>query len=383
VDFRLTKEQADIRKAAMEFAGGEFDADLALEWDSNQHFPETLWERACSLGFIGLQYPEDYGGQGLGSLENSLVTEVFCRYDSGIGIALALCDFGAELVVESGSEEQRRQVLPLLAQGKGLLTLAVLEDGYALMPFATRAVESDSGYRISGEKFFVTLGDLASFVIVACQNPGEESAGQCLFLVESASPGLRFSSMGDKLGMRMVPTARLEANDLYVPETALIGDPDSGRSQLTHFLHAARVRAGAMGIGVAQGAFDRALDYSRKRRQFGKPIAAFELIRNKLADMLVEVEMARLLVYRAAWSLDHGQDESSFLMMAKMVGVRTAVRAASEAVQIHGGYGYMKEGRVERYYRDAKVLDLFLEPPQVQRSMLADLVTGRGGTSKD
>ena len=136
-----------------------------------------------------------------------------------------------------------------------------------------------------------------------------------------------------------------------------------------------------MGIGAAQGALDRALDYSKKRYQFGRPIASFDLIRNKLADMLVQVEMARLLVYRAAWSIDRGREDLPSLLMAKMVGVRTAIRAASDAVQIHGGYGYMKEGQVERFYRDAKVLDLFLEPPQVQRNMLADHLTGRGAVS--
>jgi len=381
MDFRLTKEQADIQKAAMEFASGEFDPDLALEWDRDQHFPKALWERACSLGFIGLQYPEDCGGQELGFLESVLVTEVFCRHDSGIGMALALSDFGADLVVKGGGEEQKRAVLPLLAQGKGLLTFAVLEEGYALRPFATRAVESNSGYRITGEKFFVTLGDLSSFVIVACQDAGEDNAGQSLFLVESTEPGLRFTAMGDKLGMRMVPIARSVMDDLLVPKTALIGKPGSGRTQLVHFLHAARVKAGAMGIGVARGALDRALDYSKKRRQFGRPIASFDLIRNKLADMLVGVEMARLLVYRAAWSLDQGREDDPCLLMAKTVGARAAIRAADDAVQIHGGYGYMKEGQVERFYRDAKVLDLFLEPPQVQRNMLADYMTGRSPVS--
>jgi len=381
MDFRLTKEQADIQKAAAEFAGGEFDPDLALEWDRDQRFPKSLWERACSLGFIGLQYPEDCGGQGLGFLENVLVTEAFCRHDSGIGIALALSDFGSDMVVKTGSEEQKRRVLSLLAQGKALLTVALLEQGYALTPFATSVAASDSGYRIAGEKSFVTLGSLASFVIVACQDTGEEGAGQSLFLVESTTPGLRFAPMGDKLGMRMVPVAKAELDDLSVPGTALLGAPGSGRAGLMDFLHAARVRAGAMGIGIARAALDRALDYSRKRYQFGKPIASFDLIRNKLADMLVRLEMARLFVYRAAWSLDHGRDDPPFLLTAKTIGVQTAVSAANDALQIHGGYGYMKEGHVERFYRDAKVLDLFLESPQVQRNMLADHLTGRGGLS--
>jgi acyl-CoA dehydrogenase len=379
MDFRLTKEQTDIRKAAMAFSEGEFDADLALEWDREQHFPETVWQKACSLGFIGLQYPEECGGQGLGFLESALVTEAFCRRDSGIGMALGFSDFGADMVVRSGRTEQKKALLPLLAQGKGLLTFAVLEEGYALMPFTTRAVKAGSGYSITGEKFFVTLGDLASFVIVACQTSGEGNSGQSLFLVESARSGFRFTSMGDKLGMRMVPIARVAMNDLFVPETALLGEAERGRAGLMNFLHSTRVKTGAMGVGVAQGALDRALDYSKKRHQFGKPISAFDLIRNKLADTLVQVEMARLLVYRAAWSLDNGQDESPLLLMAKMVGVRTAIRAANDAVQIHGGYGYMKEGQVERFYRDAKVLDLFLETPQIQRNMLADRMTGRDG----
>lgn len=377
MDFRLTREQADIQKAAMEFARGEFDPDLALAWDRDQHFPKALWERACSLGFVGLQYPESCGGQELGFLESVLVTEVFCRRDSGIGIALALSDFGADLLVKGGSEEQKRNILPHLAQGEGLLTLALLEKGYALSRFATGAVRSDSGYRITGEKFFVTLGDLADFVIVACQDAGGKNPGQSLFLVGSTAPGLRFSSMGDKLGMRMVPIAASTMTDLFVPESALIGEPGSGHGRLMSFLHAARVKTGAMGIGLARGALDRALDYSKQRHQFGRPIASFDLIRNKLADMLVGVEMARLIVYRAAWSLDQGREDSPSSLMAKMIGARTAVRTADDAVQIHGGYGYMKEGHVERFYRDAKVLDLFLEPPQIQRNMLADSMTGR------
>lgn len=378
MDFRLTKEQTDIQNAAAEFSKGEFDPDLALEWDRDQHFPRSLWERACSLGFIGLQYPEDCAGQGLGCVETVLVTETFCRYDSGIGMALSLADFGSDVLVRGGSPEQKREVLPLLAQGKGLLAFALLEKGYSLDPFATSAVASSAGYTIAGEKSFVLLGDLASFVIVACQSAGEGNTGQDLFLLKSTAPGLRFAPMGEKLGMRMVPIARAFMADLSVPAEAVIGSPGSGRTHLTDFLPVAGVRAGAMGIGIAQSALDLALDYSKKRFQFGKPIASFALIRNKLADMLVQVEMARLFVYRAAWSLDQGRHESPFLPMAKTVGVHAALRAANEALQIHGGYGYMKEGRVERYYRDSKALDLFLEPSQVQKALLADRMTGRG-----
>ncbi|MBW2169971.1 MAG: acyl-CoA dehydrogenase family protein, partial [Deltaproteobacteria bacterium] len=169
MDFDLTKELRDIQKAAREFAKGEFDPDAALEYDQNQEFPSTIWKKACELGFIGMHVPEEYGGQGLGLLENVLITEEFCRQDSGMGIALALSDFGSELVLRHGNENQKSKILPLITQGESVFTIAILEEGYSLSPLATTANMDKNGYIISGKKEFVTLGSLAKQMIVVCQ----------------------------------------------------------------------------------------------------------------------------------------------------------------------------------------------------------------------
>jgi len=169
MDFNLTKEQLDIQKAAREFAKGEFDPELVLEYDRNQQFPIALWKKASEFGFTGVHYPEEFGGQGLGLFENALIVEAFCRQDSGMGIALALSDFGSELIVAHGNSDQKKKVLPAAAQGKALLTVGLLEDGYALAPFKTFAREEAHGYVVHGQKSFVTLGELAENIVLVCQ----------------------------------------------------------------------------------------------------------------------------------------------------------------------------------------------------------------------
>ncbi|NIQ37140.1 MAG: acyl-CoA dehydrogenase [Proteobacteria bacterium] len=377
MDFSLTAEQIDIQKAAREFARGEFDPDRALEYDENQEFPSAVWRKACELGFIGVQFPEESGGQGLGLLENTLIVETFCRQDSGIGMALALSDFGSEMILRHGDDSQKRQVLPVVARGKGTVTMAFLEEGYALAPFATTAALRKGGYVIDGVKTFVPLGRRAHFIVVICQVGSDDPFAQSAILVERQTDGLTFSSMGEKMGMRMVPVDRVSFKSVKVPRDNQIGPEGTGYSQLRGFFDEMRVETGAMGVGIAQGGLDRALEYSKGRVQFGKPIVAFGVIRNKLADMTTEVEMARLITYKAAWSFDTGRPDQRLTAMSKMVASKAAYRTNYEAVQIHGGTGYMTESHIERFYRDAKVLDLFVEPEQLQKNLLADLLTGK------
>ena len=377
MDFNLTKEQADIQKAAREFAAGEFDPDRIPEWDRNQEFPVPTWKKACELGFQGVHFPEPYGGQGLELLDHALITEAFCRQDSGMGMAMALSDFGAELVLAHGTEEQKRQVLPFLAQGKGWLTLAFLEQGYDLSTFQTIAQKNGIGFRIHGKKSYVTLAEMAHHVVVVCQAESGELAGQSVFLLTRDSKGIVQESIGDKLGMRMIPMQSVSFHGVVVTEQNLVGQEGSGSSYLKEFLNIARVEAGAAGVGTAQGAFDRALDYAKKREQFGKAIVAFEPIKNKLANMLAQVEMARWIVYRAASSLDQKKPEDRWALLAKMIASKAALEVASDAIQIHGGYGYMTEGQVEHFYRDAKALDLFIESGSIEKSLLGDQIAGK------
>jgi alkylation response protein AidB-like acyl-CoA dehydrogenase len=377
MDFNLTKEQADIQKAAREFARGEFDPDRILEWDRKQEFPVSIWKRACELGFQGVHFPETYGGQGLELLDHALIIEAFCRQDSGIGLAMALSDFGAEMVLAHGTDEQKRKVLPFVARGEGLLTLAFLEEGYDLSTFQTISHKNGNGYAIQGKKFYVTLAGMAQHVLVVCQAESGEPAGQSVFLAPRDSKGLEPAGMGDKLGMRMIPMQTLTFRRVVVTGKDLVGQEGKGSSQLREFLNTARVEAGAAGVGIAQGAFDRALDYARKREQFGKAIVTLEPIKNKLADMVARVEMARWMVYRAASCLDQRKPEDRWTILAKMIASKAALEVASDALQIHGGYGYMSEGQVEHFYRDAKALDLFMESGSIEKSMLGDQVAGR------
>jgi len=377
MDFNLTKEQSDIQKAAQEFARGEFDPDQILEYDRNQEFPRALLKKAGNLGFLGVHYPEAYGGQDLGLLDNGLITEAFCRQDSGVGTSVALSDFGSEIILDYGTEDQKIRVLPSLAVGENVLTTALLEDGYPLAPLKTTAVTGGDGYRIDGHKAFVPLGEFARHMIVLCQGSDHDPYAQSAFLLEMPTSGIGMTTMGQKMGMRMLPVSNVVLTDVQVPLENLIGLENRAHEALRAFLDKARIEAGAMGVGIAQGALDRALDYSKRREQFGRAIVAFDAIRNKLADMCMDVEMARLIVYKAAWSVDRGKPDSRFILMSKAVGVSTAIGTANDALQIHGGYGYMTEGQIEHFYRDAKALGLFLEPGQRQKNLLADEIIGR------
>ena len=377
MDFDLTKELRDIQKAAREFAKGEFDPDAVLEYDQNQEFPSTIWKKACELGFVGMHVPEEYGGQGLGLLENVLITEEFCRQDSGMGIALALSDFGSEVILRHGNENQKSKILPLITQGESVFTIAILEEGYSLSPLATTASMDKNGYVITGKKEFVTLGSLAKHMIVVCQTRLDDPLAQSVFLVERDAEGVEVSTMGEKVGMRMVPSDQVSFTGVIVPHENRVGEEDKGYYQIKDFFDEMRIETGAMGVGLAQGGLDKALEYSKSREQFGREIAKFDDIRNKLADMYMDIEMARLITYKAAWSLDNGRPDNGAILMSKMIATKTAYRVTNDAVQIFGGFGYMKEGHIERFYRDARVLELFLEPVQIQRNMLADQIIGK------
>jgi len=377
MDFQLTTEQRDIQTAAREFALGEFDPDIAMEYDAKQQFPVSIWKRACELGFLGARFPEETGGQGCGLMEHSLIIEAFCRQDSGMGTALALAGFGSEMILRHGREDQKSVILPLVAQGQGIVTAAVLEEAPAFSSIETAARATNHGYMINGAKCFVTLGAMAGYMIVACRSGSDAPHAQSNFLLEPSLEGISVSGMGDKMGMRMIPVDRVTFDGVMVSEETIVGRDQDGDEQLRDFFNEARIETGAMGTGIAQGAWDRAVAYSKKREQFGKAIVSFGAIRNKLADTYVDIEMARLMVYKAAWSFDRGRPDTRETLMARMSATRAAYRTAYEAVQIFGGYGYMTEAHIERFYRDAKALELLIEQPPFQRALLADQLLGK------
>ena len=380
MDFSLNKEQKDIKKAAREFALGEFDPDITLELDKERRFPLEIWKKACKLGFIAMHFPEEYGGQELGLLESVLVTEEFCRQHSGIGMALGLSCIGSEMILHFGSEEQKTRYLTPLAKGQGVSSFAHLEwnpEGN-LDDIQTVARKNGAGYLISGAKSFVINGTLPGPLVVLCRLKDAEHADDlAAFALEKDEASIPPSLMSKTTGMRMVPIANLTFNDLAVSGESIIGDEGQGRLQFMKVLDVMRIEAAAMGTGIAQGAFELALGYSKQREQFGRKIGSFEAIRDRLADMATQIEIARLLTYKAAWGFDNNEAVPGVSNMAKMVSAEAALEVAKSALHCFGGYGYIVENHIEHFYRDASMVEFIGMPGNKEKGLIGDKVIGK------
>ena len=350
MDFELSEEQKDVKKAAREFAQGEFDNDQASDLELNSKFPIEMWKKACHLGFMGVHIPEEYGGQGLGFLENVLVIEEFCRKDSRIGSALGLADFGIEILWKHASEEQKKFYLAPVVGGKYLSTLAFEEPETLL----TGGVRQHEKVLICGVKRFVLNGEAAGYYLVPFQIDGKVS----IILIEKDREGIEFIPY-DKMGMRLVSSGELRLKDVSVPADHLIGGEGTGFSILEDFFGLSYLKFGAQGLGMAQGAFERGLDYAKQRAQFGKKLVQFQVIRHRLAEMAMRIEMVRLLIYKAAWLVDVGRMDSKLCAMARAGSGNLVVDVVDEVLQIFGGYGYITETEIEHFYRDAWLVDIF------------------------
>jgi alkylation response protein AidB-like acyl-CoA dehydrogenase len=382
MDFELTDEQKEIKRAAYEFAKGEFDKDLAMELEKNHSYPFQIHKKACQLGFIAMHYPEAYGGQGYGILENGLVVEEFCRQDSGIGVALSICNFCSEIILRSGSEEQKKKYLIPLAKGEAISAGAFTEPdhGSDITQMYTTATQDDGGFLINGTKTFISNGTTAQFAVVLCQtDPSVKPSyrGQSTILVELKREGIDITDVGEKMGMHMCPTNELSFNNVRVPKENLIGQLNRGFHQVVEFFDETRVLVASQALGMAQGAFDRALDYAKKRVQFGQRLVDFQVTQHKLADMATKIETARLLTYKAGWSFDQKRIDPKLTSMAKMYAARVAVEITDEAIQIHGGYGYITEYEVERFYRDARITEIYEGTREIQKNTIASYLIGK------
>ncbi|MFY9943351.1 MAG: acyl-CoA dehydrogenase family protein [Desulfobacterales bacterium] len=383
MEFELTKEQQQIQKAVRDFVKGEFKKDIILELEEKHEYPVKMWKKAADLGFIGIHFPEQYSGQGMGVMENILVAEELCRGDSSVGACLMLADFASEIVLHFGSEAQKKTWLPKVAEGEVLSGGCFTEPdhGSDITFMDTSAVRDGDEWVINGSKIFITNGGpLAGFYSVLCQtNPEAQPShrGMSLILVEADRPGVSAASVGVKMGIRMMHTAEVTFKDVRVPAENLIGEENRGFYQVLEFFDESRILIAAQGLGTAQGAFDRALDYVKSREQFGRKIAQFQITQHKLADMATKIEMARLLTYKAAWNFDQGRIDPKLTSMAKMVAGRTAVEVADEAIQLMGGYGYMLEYEVERFYRDAKICELYEGTKEIQKNTIASALVGK------
>jgi alkylation response protein AidB-like acyl-CoA dehydrogenase len=381
MDFRLSRSQTEIQKAARDFAKGEFDKDLARALDKQGAFPEAIWKKAADLGFIGTHFEERFSGGGLSAMENAIIAEAFCRNDPGIGAALMLSGHGAECLLRFGENGLKQRFLPAIAEGKAGSAAAFYEPetGFDLMATQSQAQRRETHWVINGTKAHVANGDRAHFFVVLCQSDPDAAPRRALslFLVEANQTGVSVEAMGEKLGSRMVAATLLRLDDVCVPETHIIGSQGKGLDYAEAFFAENRVLCAAMALGTAQGAYDRAMDYVKHREQFGRKIIQFEVTRHKLADMALKIELARLVTYQAAWQFETGSPDPRLSIMAGLYAGQAAVEVTDEAVQLLGGYGYMAEYDIERFYRDAKTLSLFAHPRGAEKSRLADALIGR------
>ena len=380
MDFELSDEQKDVQRAATEFARGEFDPDLVLDLDESGRFPDSLWKKAAQLGFIGIHYPEEFGGQGLGLFENLLVIEAFCRVDSGAGCALSTVDLGSEILLKFGSREQKERFLTPLAKGEERLGVAFAEseDGRDLTVLSAVAEKKMDGYSLRGEKRFVLNAPLANAFLAVCQEPKE---GWITLIVERQKDGIEIHPI-EKMGLRMIPFGDLLFNEARVPFTNRVGEEGQGLRHVHHHHDVMALRSAAQSLGTAQGAFDRAMQYARQREQFGRKLSQFQIIRHKLADMAVRIEGARWLTYKSAIEFDQGRMHPGSLLMAQLEAGRRLMEVVDQALQIFGGYGYMTEQAIEHYFRDAWAIGVDLGTEEEQKDAIADVLLGPDTTRR-
>jgi len=380
MDFQMTKEQKDIKQAANDFAEKEI-REIAHEYDQKEEFPRELWKKACGLGFVGVFLDEAYQGPGLGYLEAALIMEQFWRVDPGCGCIL-LAAFGTELLQNFGTEEQKKKYIPPVPQGKAIMGAAITEPdaGSDIFGVSASAVREGDGYVLNGTKMFITNGSIADYLAVYClSNPEAKSRYDrySFFIVEKERPGFQANKLHGKLGIRASDTAEIVLSNVKVPKENLIGGKEGKAfEQVMDLFNINRVLAASQGVGVAQGALDLAIAHVKKRQAFGQPIGKFQAIQVKLAEMATMVEASRLLTYQAAWLIDRGTKDPRLIAMAKWLSGETGVRVTDDALQLHGGYGYLNEYPIERFYRDAKIVEIYEGTKEMEKMTIAHQLLG-------
>lgn len=374
MEFDLTEEQQQMKMSVREFAESEI-APHVSEWDETQHFPIELKPKLAELGLLGVIFPEEYGGAGLGYVEYVTVIEELSRVDGSVGISVAahtsLC---SNHIFQFGTEAQRQKYLVPLANGETLGAWGLTEPGAGSDASGTRtmAVKKDGGWLVNGSKNFITHAIHADTCIAfASSDRAKHSKGITGFIFEKGMQGFSPSKKENKLGLRASETASVVFEDCFVSDDNRIGDEGMGFVNAMEILDGGRISIAALAVGIAQGAYESALRYSAERQQFGKPISEFQAIQFKLADMATQLDAARLLMYRAAWMKDQGRRTTRESSMAKLFASEISVRVCEEAVQIHGGYGYTKDYPAEKYWRDSKLCTIGEGTSEIQRIIIA------------
>lgn len=379
--FELTPEQQDIKRAAREFAEGEI-RPIARELDEKEEFDPRLWKKAAELGFLAVFVPEEYGGAGYGYLEQCLIIEEFARVDTACAQAIESTFFGSQIILMFGSEEQKRKYLPAICGGEMRMGVAVTEPdaGSDVASISTRAEKDGDHYVISGNKMFITNANVADFLIVACvTNPEAPKKHErlSLIIVETSRPGYESTKLKGKLSLRCSDTGEVAFKGVRVPKENLIGEEGKGFYYLMEFFNRTRLGVAAQAVGTAQGALEKAMAHVRQRHQFGRPLASFETVQHKVAEMATLTEAARSLLYRAAAKVDRGEVDPALVAMAKWFASEVAVKVADEAIQLHGGYGILEEYDVAHYWRDAKVLEIYEGTKEIEKLLIARRILGR------
>jgi butyryl-CoA dehydrogenase len=374
MNFDLTEEQKLLKQTIRDFAETQI-APGAAERDEAARFPTELIPKMGELGLFGIMIPQDYGGAGLDAVSAAIIVEELARVDAATALIVAshnsLC---AAHILNFGSEMQKQKYLPPLAHGEKLGAWALTEPGSGSDAAAlkTRATLEGEYWVLAGEKQFTTQGSTAGvYVIMASTDPSQGKKGISAFIVECGTPGLRIGKVENKLGVRASDTAAVQLEEVRVPKENLLGEFNGSFYEVLKVLEGGRVGIAAMATGIAQGALEESTKYATMRKQFGKPIAEFEAIQWMLADMVTEIEAARLLVYRAAQLKDGGIPFLRAASEAKLYAAETAMRVTTKAIQIHGGYGYIKDYPVERYFRDAKICEIGEGTSEIQRMVIA------------
>ena len=374
MDFRPTEEQELLRRTVREFAETEMRPHV-MEWDEAQHFPMELLPKLAALGLMGIQFAEEYGGSGMSAVDYCICIEELARVCPAISLSVAahngLC---TSHIAMFGTDDQRTRYLPRLVRGEVLGAWGLTESGAGsdAAGMKTSAVRDRDGWVLNGSKNFITHGSIGGvMVVIAVTDRAKGHRGISAFVVEHGTPGMSAGKKENKLGMRASDTSEVIFQDCRIGADQRLGDEGQGFINTLQVLDAGRIGIAALSVGLAQGAYEAALRYARERRQFGQPIAGFQAIQWKLADNATRIEAARLLTYRAAYLKDRGLRMTRESAMAKLFASEIAVKAADDCVQIHGGYGFVKDYPAEKYFRDVKLLTIGEGTSEIQRLVIA------------
>jgi alkylation response protein AidB-like acyl-CoA dehydrogenase len=375
MNFELTKEQQMIKEMVRDFAEKEI-APYAAKWDEEAYFPIEVFKKMGELGLLGIPFPEKYGGSGGDTISYAIAVEEIGRACGGTGLSYAAAvSLGASPIYYFGTEEQKQKWLVPMAKGETLGAFGLTEPNAGSDAGGTRttAVLDGDEYVINGEKCWITNAQYSRQVIVTAVT-GKDERGKNIIsaiIVPTDTPGFTIRSNYDKMGVRASNTCELVFENVRVPKENVLGDPKKGFKQFLYTLDGGRISIAALAVGIAQAAFEKALQYAKERVQFGQTISKFQAIQFKLADMAMEIELARNMVYKAAWLKDQGKPFTKEASFAKLFASEMGFRVCNQAIQIHGGYGYMKEYEVERHLRDIKLMEIGEGTSEIQRLVIA------------